>query len=271
MSLAPMTLVLIAAIAGAGDGRVRADGLRRTAQTTAQATPGPRQVAILYRGIDGRPRPEDLAVIQASGFATIFWPRSSEGQGDEVSRMAAAAGLVALLESDPGHMSPDALAIVDSGSSSKEELISAAAWRHVQRGARVIVFNPAASSVPGVYDRDGQFLPWVAPARALARQLSVNGPLFNALQPGPRISVLTGGADIDVTLLQTPRSWVLFATSLESVSRQVTAELPPGVPAALWTNVLDGTDMSMLNRPDGPLWTFEMPPFGVQVYVIEKS
>jgi hypothetical protein len=230
------------------------------------------QVGVVYRGTPrGEPRLADLTALRAAGFSAIVWPEELVAGRTEARRIATEAGLRTLVAGEPGGAPAAGIAYVTSGSGADVRRAAAMAWRHVQRGARVIAFDPQASAGPGLTDEAGQPLAWVAEARALARQLSVNAALFESLQPGPAVTVRTEARDLQVSLLQTPRSWVLFATSLDSEPRAVAAELPPAVPAALWTSLLDGSDMSMLSRPEGPLWTFEIPAFGVQVYVIEKT
>ena len=187
--------------------------------------------------------------------------------------MADVAGVSVLTPTPPD--ARDDLAMVRVAvSDHPPERLGAQAWRHIQRGARIVAFDPGALAGepgPGLTDPSGRVRAWVEPARSLARQLSVNGALFAQLQPGPPVSVRTDADDLLVSLFQTSRSWVLFATSLDGQARQIEASLPAGTPAALWISLLDGSGMSMLSRPAGPLWRTEMAPYGAHIYVIART
>jgi hypothetical protein len=238
---------------------------------TLQAASGSRQVAVWYRGSpQGQPVLEDLAAIRAVGFSAIVWPGGSAESREAARRMGEVAGLAVFAPGGPNGPAPgEIVRIVVAGQS--PDRIAALAWRHVQEQAPVIAFDPGVAVGPGLEDSTGQQQPWVAPARAIARQLSINATLFDQLQPGPPVVVKTGASDLQVSLFQTPRSWVLLATNLDGHARRVDVELPPAVPAALWASLLDGSGMSMLSRPTGPLWREEIPGPGVVVYLIDKA
>ena len=48
------------------------------------------------------------------------------------------------------------------------------------------------------------------------------------------------------------------------------AQLPPAIPYAMWLSLLDGSTMAMLEQRDGPKWTFDLEPWAVRIYVIDK-
>jgi hypothetical protein len=256
----------------AGGHFLRASDDASAALANIQPAPAPR-VAVWYRGTPkGEPRLEDLAAIRAIGFTAIVWPSEATAASGEARRMAAVAGLSVLTLADADGAAPDSIVTILVDGKSPGE-VAALGWRRVQQGAGIVAFDRGAvssSAGPGLEDSTGQLHGWVTPARALARQLSVNAALFDQLQPGPTVSVRTDASDLRVDLFQTPRSWVLFATSLDPQARRVEASLPRVIPAALWTSLLDGTGMSMLSRADGPLWMTEIPPYGVQIYVVQK-
>src|SRR5262249_25104385 len=150
--------------------------------------------------------------------------------------------------------------------------IPALAWRAIAHGARVISFDGGAGSGAALSDSAGTLKPWVEPARAIARQLAFNGHLVNDLQPGGSIRLDGKPPDaLDLTLLQDPRSWVLIATNTSHSSLRAVAHLPAGTPAALWSSLLDGTTMSMINQIEGPTWNLTLDPGVARVYVIDKK
>jgi hypothetical protein len=231
----------------------------------------PRQVAVWYRGTPlGQPLLEDLAALRALGFTAVVWPFDSAAARADISRMADVAGISVFTPAVPAGPAASALAHIPVAGLTATR-VAALAWRRVQEGARVLAFDGGAPVGSGIEDGTGQLQTWVAPARAVARQLSVNATLFEELQAGPPVMVDTDADDLKVVLFHTPRSWVLFATSLDSQTRRVEVSLPPGVPAALWTNLLDGSSMSMLNRPIGPFWRTEILHDGVEIYVIDRT
>lgn len=260
-----LVLVLILATLAAPSSAVPAE---------RQVSSAPRQVAVWYRGTpQGEPLLEDLAAIRAIGFTAIVWPPDATAAGDDdVRRMAAVAGLSVLTAANSNAATSDRIATIPVVGKSPDE-VAARAWRLVQQGARIVAFDPgeARAGGSGLQDGFGQLRAWVVPARTIARQLSVNAALFEQLQAGPPLSVQTDASDLQVDVFQTPRSWVLFATSRDPQPRRVEASLPPEIPAALWISLLDGSGMSMLSRPAGPLWTTEVPAYGVQIYVIDKT
>ena len=58
--------------------------------------------------------------------------------------------------------------------------------------------------------------------------------------------------------------------TLPERSVKAVAELPKSVAPALWTSLLDGSGMSMLSRPTGPRWTFQLAPGEAGIWTIEK-
>ena len=64
----------------------------------------------------------------------------------------------------------------------------ARAWRAIARGARVLSFDHGETYGTGRPVAGGQTPPWVAPAVAIARQLSANARLVDQLRPGPPVT-----------------------------------------------------------------------------------
>jgi hypothetical protein len=111
----------------------------------------------------------------------------------------------------------------------------------------------------------------VPAALAISRQLTFNGHFFRALQPVSAVPIEPPAPrGLDVMLLQDARSWVLIATNASRARVTGTAKVPAGVPAALWSNLLDGGAMSMLAQPDGGRWTVTLQPGEARVYIVNK-
>jgi hypothetical protein len=236
-------------------------------------------VSIWYRGTGGVPRQDDLAAIRAQGFAAVTWPASQSAQAAEVHRLASGLGLGVSIQAAPVHLSPgaasrpsDRVDVVVSRTAAAE--IPALVWRAVAHGARTIAFDPGAASSgggTGLTDSNGRPFPWVAPAAALARHLTFNARLFLDVRPGPGLTIQPPmPAGLDVVLLETPRVWVLISTNTSASPIKAVADLPKAVAPALWTSLLDGSAMSMLSRPAGPRWTFQLAPGEAGVWTIEK-
>jgi hypothetical protein len=235
-------------------------------------------VSIWYRGTGGVPRQDDLAAIRAQGFSGVTWPAGQSAHAAELHRLASGLGMSVSIQTAPVHLSPDAASrpaervdIVVSRVAATE--IPALAWRAVAHGARTIAFDPgpASSSGSGLTDSNGRPQPWVAPAAAIARQLTFNARLFLEVRPGPGVTIQSPApAGLDVVLLETTRVWLLISTNTSAARLKAVAVLPKSVAPALWTSLLDGSGMSMLSRPAGPQWTFQLEPGEAGVWTIEK-
>jgi hypothetical protein len=149
--------------------------------------------------------------------------------------------------------------------------IAALVWRAIAHGARAVAFDPGRVRGGGVTMAGGGAPDWVAPVRSLAQQLQFNGTLVASLARGPAVRIVAPvPAGLDVMLLQDAQSWILIATHTGAAEARVVVHLPPQVPAALWSNLLEGGGMSMLVRPEGPQWTLTVPAGAAKVYVIDK-
>jgi hypothetical protein len=243
---------------------------------TPQASVAEPVVSIWYRGTGGVPKLDDLALIRAQGFTAITWPASQSAHAADLHRLAGTLGLGVSIQTAPVHLSPDAASrpgdrvdVVVSRTTAAE--IPALVWRAVAHGARTIAFDPGTSPGSGLTDANGRPLPWVAPAAAIARQLTFNARLFAEVRPGPAPTIQAPApAGVEVVLLETPRVWVLVSTNTSASRITAVAELPKSVAPALWTSLLDGSGMSMLSRPDGPRWTLQLAPGEAGVWTIEK-
>ena len=234
-------------------------------------------VAVWYRGTPaGTPRQDDLAAIRAQGFTGVTWPADQRARVEELRRMAGNVGLDVLLR--PAAVPLTASSALKPGdrvdivvSRVAIEKIPAVVWRAVAHGARAIAFDSESTSGTGLTDATGRPLPWVAPASAIARQLTFNARLFLDTRAGPRVAIQSPASpDVDVVLLETSRAWMLIATNTSAARVSTVAELPAAVPPALWTSLLDGSGLSMLSRPSGPRWTFELAAGEAAIWVIDK-
>lgn len=234
-------------------------------------------VSVWYRGSPaGQPRLDDLAAIRALGFTGVTWPILQTAGVPELRRMAEIVGLAVVLRSEPRPSGADGTAIPDARvdlpvSGAAAQTVAARAWRAVARGARVLSFDPGQKEGTGLTTADGQTLPWVAPAVAIARQLSANATLVDRLRPGPAVTIgPPAPSGLDVVMLDGESSWIIVATNTGPGRQKVVARLLPGIPYALWVSWLDGTDLSMLSTPAGPRWTFELDSGKALVYIIGK-
>jgi hypothetical protein len=148
-------------------------------------------------------------------------------------------------------------------SSMPADAVRPLAWRAFANGARTI-------SLSGVASPDSA--PWVDAGAAIAREFQIHATLLAQCRNGLPVR-FEGRAPsaIDVTLLEADRTFVLVATNTSGLRVRGAAVLPPAVPYAMWLNLLDGSSMAMLEQVTGPKWAFEMPPWGVKVYVIDKT
>lgn len=234
-------------------------------------------VSVWYRGTPpGQPRQDDLAIIKALGFQSVTWPSISSAGASDLRRMADLVGVGVQIRPEPEPltaataMHPRAAVDISTTDLSTDDM-PALVWRAVAHGARIICFDPGPAEGTGLQSAAGKEAPWLGTAKAIARQLTFNAKLFNDIRFGATVSVLGPAAPtLDVVLMQDERSWVLFATNASKIRVKAIARLPSIVPAAMWVNLLDGSQMSMLAQPVGPRWDLDIEPGGARVYVISK-
>jgi hypothetical protein len=258
----PSCLLLIAALVAA---------------QVAESSPAEPVVAVWYRGTPaGTPRQDDLAAIRAQGFTGVTWPAGQTSRVDELRRIAGSLGLAVTVQAAPVPLTAaSALRPTDRVDVDVTRLaadgIPALVWRAVGHGARTIAFDSGSQAGAPLTDATGRPLPWVGAASAIARQLTFNARLFLDARAGPRIAIQPPApAGVDVVLLETGRAWMLIATNTSNARATTVAELPAAVPPALWTSLLDGSGLSMLSRPSGPRWTFELAAGEAAIWVIDK-
>jgi len=219
--------------------------------------PAPAQpsVGIWYRGQPaGTPHLDDLAVMRALDFSSVTWPASSTQNLDELRRQAKVVNLPVITRDRPVPLTAaSALAPgeqVDVPVSKMPAIaIASLVWRAVAHGARVVAFDPADQTGSGLTNVNGEPPSWIAPAKALSRQISFNTQLIAALRPGPAVTIDTPKpAELDVVLFEVERSWVVIATSTSPAPMKATVHFPAAVPYALWVSLLDGSNMSIAQR-----------------------
>ncbi len=235
-------------------------------------------VSVWYRGTPaGTPRADDLAAIRATGFTSVTWPIAATAGAAELHRLADIVGLSVVVRSastpltDTTALEPGEFVDIVAPNLTPAQ-VPGLAWRAIAHGARVLSFDGGQQTGTGLADTGGAIRPWVEPARAVARQLSFNGRFVIDLKPAGSVKV-DGAAPpaFDVALLQDSRSWVLIATNTSKGSVKAVAHLPAGVPAALWSDLIEGTPMSMLNQPGGAVWSLTLAAGGARVYVVDKK
>ena len=244
----------------------------------ARASAADPVVAVWYRGNPaGIPRQSDLGAIRALGFTGVTWPGSNRAGTSELTRLAGLVGLEVLIADGPsvpidGRSALRPPARVDIAvSSATPGMISALAWRAVAHGARVIAFDAGVRIGAGLEEPGGALKPWARAAIGVARQLTANANLVNAMKPGPGlIFTPTPPASLNVVLLDGDRSWVIVATNTSASPISSRVRLPAGTPYALWVSWLEGSPLAMISEPAGPRWMLRMEPRSAQVYIIDK-
>jgi hypothetical protein len=234
-------------------------------------------VSIWYSGRPpGTPIQDDLAALRALGFTHATWPQQYAAGTAELRRLAAlvalsvdirspAAKLSATLDVTPG-MTVDVPVDVVPASQ-----LPALLWRALARGARTIAFDAGTESDAGPIDARGEAAPWVQPARAFARQVGANAPLFAQLDRGRAITSDPVRRGVDIHLLAAPRAWVLIATNTSSARIETVARMPAGVPYAPWSSLLDSEQMGMRVDRGGALWRLVLDGGSARVYLAARD
>lgn len=245
---------------------------------SATATHAQVVASVWYRGLpSGVPRQVDLEAIKAAGFDAVTWPLQHVSGAEQLHRIAGRVGLTVIIRSES---EPLSFATVPRGDAKADLWIhrtpraewSALFWRAIAHGARVVSFDAGLAEGTGLWDENGP-RDWVPVAAALARQLRSSAGLVGSLRRGPALSLSELVSDLDVSLLENTRSWVLVATNASTAEGRVLetyATFPREVPAAEWLNLFDGTMMSMLYRPTGSRWHVRLGPGEAKVFVIDK-
>lgn len=232
-------------------------------------------VSVWYRGEPaGTPRQSDLGAIRALGFTGVTWPR---GKNDaEVQRLASLVGLQVILADAPAPVTPvNALTPPDrvdiAVTPDRPTALVALAWRAVAHGARTIAFDGRSPTGAGLEEKDGSLKPWVRAAIGIARQLTANARLADAMRPGPGV-IVSPASDpaLDVVMLDANRSWVVVATNTSPAAVKTSVRLPAGTPYALWVSWLEGPPLAMVSEAAGPRWELSMEPHSARVYIIDK-
>ena len=230
-------------------------------------------VALWYRGTPlGTPRLDDLAAIRAAGFEAITWPSGDTRAVAALSKLAQTLGLLLVIHPEGAAASRiEGRLTIDATHLGATE-IPAVAWRAVANGVRTISFDPGPGPGTGLDRPDGQRPEWVAPAAALARQLSANAKLIDGLRrtAPPRFLSLKPPV-LDVQLFEGVRAWVLIASNTGRRTVEAEVALPKGVPYAIWVSLLDATTIAMVDRPEGARWKFRIDAGAAAVYVIDKG
>ena len=249
----------------------------RAARDAAAQSSAP-TVYVWYRGVPaGVPRQDDLAVIRAHGFGGVVWPDTHADAMREIARMASVVDLEVMMRgaSNPltaeSAIAPGAVADV-AVNAAGISIAPALAWRAVAHGSRQIAYDAGEPTGSGLLDARSQPRPWVAAAASLSRQFTFNRRLFESLRQAPGVTFEGARpAAMEVVLFDAGRSWLLVATNTSRQDVNAVVRLPAGVPPALWLELIDGTNVSMLNLRDGPRWTVTLPAGAARVYVIDKE
>jgi hypothetical protein len=240
-------------------------------------------VCVWYRGTPaGTPVAEELAVIRALGFGGVVWPgpaseRPAGGKpANSIEALTEAAGLKLIRAAAPQPATPQSVmappARVDLiAGDVNAGILTALAWRAVAHGARVLAFDGHVDHGAGLENPDRSLKPWAHAAIDVARQFSLNERFIVALAPGPGVITTPDlFPALDVSMLDTGRSWVVIATNTSSAPVTATVRLPDGTPYAIWLDVLDGSTLAMNGAAAAPRWDLKLDARSARVYMIEK-
>jgi len=229
-------------------------------------------VAVWYRGTPaGTPRLDDLAAIKAAGFGAITWPSGDPGAVAGASRLAETVGLVVVIQPDLRAVPPLEGRINVDVTRIRPAETSAIVWRAVAHGVRTVSFDPGHAEGTGLDRPDGRRRDWVAPAVAVARQLSANADLIAEFRHAASPEFLSSRpSSLEVELFEGSRAWVIIATNTGRARVRAEVALPRGVPYAIWVSLLDDSTIAMLDRPGGARWKLEIGAGAAAVYVIDK-
>jgi hypothetical protein len=234
-------------------------------------------VSVCYRGTPaGIPRQDDLALIRSLGFTAVSWPMANAAALPTVRRLAQTVGLQVVTE--PADPVPTGVVVVRLADRVRIRVdrvpgsdVSALAWTAIVGGVQLISLDAGEAAGHGLADAAGQERAWVRPAVALARQLWANAALLENLRPGPTVKLESAApTGATVALFGTPRTWVVIAANASPTLVDLILRLPPTVPYALWTSLLDGSTMSMLSEPAGPRWSVQLAPGQAVVYLTDR-
>ena len=236
--------------------------------------------SLWYRGLPaGVPRQVDLDAISETGFTAVTWPLQHGSGALELRRMADRASLKVVIRSESVALTPITALKPDTRvdiavTRTPVALFPALAWRAIAHGARVVSFDAGAAEGTGLRTAGSKAPAWVAAASAAARQIAINATLVDTLSASPAVRVDPPVEDLDVALIEAPRSWVLVATNTAAAGAapaDTYAFMPPGVPPAEWLNLFDGSTIGMSSRPTGARWHVVLGPGDARVYVIDKD
>jgi hypothetical protein len=236
-------------------------------------------VSVWYRGTPaGVPNQDELAALRALGFTAVTWPASQAAGVAELRRQAAIVSLtVDVREPKPPLTIESALEpgmqVDVRVQSLPARLLAATVWRAIAHGARSIAFDAGAPSGAGVDDVNGQTPAWIAPVRAVARQVSANVRLFDQLASGAPVkfqSISGARGALDAVLFQTQRDWVIIATNTSAERAEGLTTLPRPVPYAPWGSILDGQVVAMRQDSAGTVWQLALEPGAARIYVTSK-
>lgn len=230
-------------------------------------------VAVWYRGTPaGAPRLDDLAAIKAAGFGAITWPSGDARAIADASRLAETVGLAVVIQPGGRAVPPLAGRVNIDVTRTRATDIPAIVWRAIAHGVRTVSFDPGPVEGTGLDQPDGRRHDWVAPAVAIARQLSANAELIGELRHAASPAFLSSRPlSLDVELFEGSPAWVIIAANTGRTRVRAEVALPRGVPYAIWVSLVDASTIAMLDRPGGAQWRFDLDAGAAAVYVIDKG
>lgn len=144
--------------------------------------------------------------------------------------------------------------------------ITVRAWNALAHGSRAIVFDDWA-----VLQDNPDAL---SAAAAFADAVTRNAGLYANLQPSsgtgpaPRVE---GGPEVHAHLLRSRDALVLFAINHSEAAQTATIRFAPGVPEAIWRNLLTGAAVNFVTTARGVEYPRTFKPLEVVLLVIDAE
>jgi hypothetical protein len=210
---------------------------------------------------DPRRRRADLETMSQLRFNAV-------ASTDESASQTRLSSIDGLLRGDATSvMVPSAeLGVVTITAAATAAEIRAAAWWHLARGARGIVFH----DWDVLRQNDAALGEAAAFADAVTRNQELYLPLRHADKTGARVLAINGPPGVEAEWLESPDALMLIAINRTAEPREVTFVFSPDMPEAIWQNMLTGAAVNFVAGSKGPEYVRAFAPGDVLVLMIRK-
>jgi hypothetical protein len=144
-----------------------------------------------------------------------------------------------------------------------------AAWALMANGARGVIFAdwPTLQSNADALQAAADFADTITRNAALYAPLRPRAPKGGASD----VTFEGDGDHIQASFLESADALLLIALNRSSEPRTVTMTFSPGIPEAIWQNMLSGGAVNFVAGPSGPTYTRTFAPHDVLVLMIKKQ